>query len=625
MRFSCKKCNAKYAIADEKIRGKVVKVRCKHCGQVMVVRGSERSSVEVSRSDEPPSNQIDDQSPQPDAGIGKVFEQAFKGLYESGQQQTIPTAKGDPQAGTEPATKEPGWYYGLDGTEAGPFTSLEMEERIRAGSITRDHFVWREGMGDWTPVEKAFSQTAFLQPTLPDQQAFREGKIPSETGDVQKPGESGAIVDELRKQARERQEKRERRNQASIQALDDRDSYTASKEAFTDDQGQQHAEQQLTQAKAPLEDVLVDKIALLRDDLAKEPVTAVSPTSELSTGEHKIRQASAHFFESGETYTPPSELLPPRPVVDAEQAAAALHAESLKEELADSIAPVVEAEHPSSDSVIIRQAGVHSTGRRISMALIGVLFVVMVAGGTLALVLRKDLIGGSHLDPIKPGEETLLVKDGRATKNDDLSLEDTKKIRSLLEGEDSKVFLGSKPSPELPKPLPTTTMRGLILPDDEQNVCDIGAGENHQHARSRVQKGDIGVATAPDISMANDVKIGELRGKKVETAPLPPDRQIGPEKLTDLQIHMVIQKYYAQVKSCQQRQLQRDSSIAGKMIVVARVRPNGSVETVRVDTPSFRGSFVEECLIKEIKNWLFPSVKGETYDVPFQLQLMARE
>jgi hypothetical protein len=653
MRFSCKKCNAKYAIADEKIRGKIVKVRCKHCGQVVVVRDAKRPAAtpaevpksgttqapvrpsaltkstlpspaspeptlpqslsppaDVFPSDEALSDQLDDQSLQPEAGLGHDYEQAFKDLYESGNKQTGSIEKDDARAGDESAPRAPVWYYGLDGTEEGPLTSQEMEERISVGSITRDHFVWREGMDDWVPVEKAFGliasvrvvdsgdhHTAAEEPQLaPSRRAdwFEESQLPQVTDDL--------LLQPAGEQKRDRGE-----------------------EVTTKNQELPRAEQQLAPRPEPFEDFLADKIALLSDELAEEPVAADSPKPEMRGGEHEIHQASERFFKSGETQTPASELLPPRPMVDAEQVAAELRAESLKEEHADSIPPITEAEHPSSDSVIIRQAGVHSTGRRISLALIAVLVVIVMAGGTLALVLRKDLFNGSQLDSPNPNEETVLVKETPATENSDISSEDAKKIRTFLTGENSQFSPGPKPSLELPKPLPATTLRGLILPGNGQNVFDIGAGEDRQRAKSRVQKEDIGVATAPDVAMATNMSINELRRKKVEATPLPPDRQTGPEKLTDLQVHMVIQKYYAQVKSCQQRQLQRDSSIAGKMIVVARVQPNGSVEAVRIDTPSFRGSFVEECLVKEIKSWLFPSFKGETYDVLFQLQLMARE
>ncbi|MBN2360253.1 MAG: zinc-ribbon domain-containing protein, partial [Deltaproteobacteria bacterium] len=38
MKFFCDKCNTKYSIADDKVRGKILKIRCKKCGNVIVVR-----------------------------------------------------------------------------------------------------------------------------------------------------------------------------------------------------------------------------------------------------------------------------------------------------------------------------------------------------------------------------------------------------------------------------------------------------------------------------------------------------------------------------------------------------------------------------------------------------------
>ena len=39
MKIVCEACQAKYSIADEKVRGKVFKIRCKKCSHVIVVRG----------------------------------------------------------------------------------------------------------------------------------------------------------------------------------------------------------------------------------------------------------------------------------------------------------------------------------------------------------------------------------------------------------------------------------------------------------------------------------------------------------------------------------------------------------------------------------------------------------
>ena len=39
MKIVCDSCGAKYQIADEKVRGKVFKIRCKKCSNVIVVKG----------------------------------------------------------------------------------------------------------------------------------------------------------------------------------------------------------------------------------------------------------------------------------------------------------------------------------------------------------------------------------------------------------------------------------------------------------------------------------------------------------------------------------------------------------------------------------------------------------
>src|SRR6201986_101211 len=39
MKVSCQACGAKYTIADDKVRGRKVKIRCKSCGTPIVVDG----------------------------------------------------------------------------------------------------------------------------------------------------------------------------------------------------------------------------------------------------------------------------------------------------------------------------------------------------------------------------------------------------------------------------------------------------------------------------------------------------------------------------------------------------------------------------------------------------------
>jgi predicted Zn finger-like uncharacterized protein len=46
MKIVCDSCGAKYSIADEKVAGKVFKIRCKKCSSVIVVRGDQVPSEE---------------------------------------------------------------------------------------------------------------------------------------------------------------------------------------------------------------------------------------------------------------------------------------------------------------------------------------------------------------------------------------------------------------------------------------------------------------------------------------------------------------------------------------------------------------------------------------------------
>ncbi|MGZ3426584.1 MAG: zinc-ribbon domain-containing protein, partial [Polyangia bacterium] len=53
MKIVCDNCATKYSIADEKVRGKVFKIRCKKCSHIIVVRGGADGNVEASREPAP--------------------------------------------------------------------------------------------------------------------------------------------------------------------------------------------------------------------------------------------------------------------------------------------------------------------------------------------------------------------------------------------------------------------------------------------------------------------------------------------------------------------------------------------------------------------------------------------
>ena len=57
MKFVCDKCRTKYTIADEKVRGKVLKIRCKNCGNIIEVREPSTRPSTAARATKKPATQ----------------------------------------------------------------------------------------------------------------------------------------------------------------------------------------------------------------------------------------------------------------------------------------------------------------------------------------------------------------------------------------------------------------------------------------------------------------------------------------------------------------------------------------------------------------------------------------
>lgn len=116
MKIECDKCGAKYSIADEKVRGKTFKIRCKKCSNVIIVRD-----------------------------------------------------KGAAAAAVTPSPAELGWHLAVNGETMGPMPTEEVRRRFQAGELDADTAVWREGFEDWAPIGDVdvFAELVRSVPKLP--------------------------------------------------------------------------------------------------------------------------------------------------------------------------------------------------------------------------------------------------------------------------------------------------------------------------------------------------------------------------------------------------------------------------------------------------------------------------
>ena len=100
MKIVCDSCATKYSIADEKVRGKVFKIRCKKCSHIIVVRGGET---------------------------------------------------GGPETAAAPAT-DGGWHLVIDGEQVGPIGDADVRTKIERGEVKGDTYTWKEGFADWVKL-----------------------------------------------------------------------------------------------------------------------------------------------------------------------------------------------------------------------------------------------------------------------------------------------------------------------------------------------------------------------------------------------------------------------------------------------------------------------------------------
>jgi predicted Zn finger-like uncharacterized protein len=100
MKIICDSCGTKYSISDDKVRGKVFKIRCKKCSHIIVVRGGEAAAD---------------------------------------------------TAAAAPAV-EGGWHIVVDGDQVGPISEADVRSRIERGEIKGDTYTWKEGFTDWVKL-----------------------------------------------------------------------------------------------------------------------------------------------------------------------------------------------------------------------------------------------------------------------------------------------------------------------------------------------------------------------------------------------------------------------------------------------------------------------------------------
>jgi len=120
LNFACHQCERRYTIADEKVRGRTLKVRCKSCQAIVEVRGPAEPEEESTRA-----------------------------LSREDLERLRAAEREAAQAPVEAPAAAAKWFIMVRGNQQGPLTIAQLDAARAQGDFTERTFCWMDGMADW--------------------------------------------------------------------------------------------------------------------------------------------------------------------------------------------------------------------------------------------------------------------------------------------------------------------------------------------------------------------------------------------------------------------------------------------------------------------------------------------
>jgi predicted Zn finger-like uncharacterized protein len=115
MKITCQSCQAKYTIADDKVLGKIVKIRCKKCAATIVVNGADSTGA------------ANYGAPEPTAGSDSAGQ-------EAGQDGT--------------------WTVNVSDGDQRNMSDADIVSAFHNGVVGTETYCWKDGMSDWLPLRE---------------------------------------------------------------------------------------------------------------------------------------------------------------------------------------------------------------------------------------------------------------------------------------------------------------------------------------------------------------------------------------------------------------------------------------------------------------------------------------
>ena len=148
MRFVCESCQTRYVVPDDRLQGRTLKVRCKKCGNLILLKGQPETPVA-----RPVAEVATSHGDQREQWQGTAATSASAPLDEGRDEE------------------RPEWHVILPGGQIGPVPLSALIQKMVSGEMPARAYVWRDGMSDWKRAEQVPEVARWLPALRPSSPA----------------------------------------------------------------------------------------------------------------------------------------------------------------------------------------------------------------------------------------------------------------------------------------------------------------------------------------------------------------------------------------------------------------------------------------------------------------------
>lgn len=585
MKFLCGSCRTKYQISGEKVRGKILTIRCKKCGAKILVRESLGREAAGGTAVAPVAEdeQIEERTIAANARSGgsATLSSAYDVVMGSTETEDMPTSIAPVPANLERAGAE--WYVAIDGVQQGPFAFGELVRRVGTKEVQGRHYVWHDGMDNWQRAR----DVSDLAPHFPQKKKPPPPPMPV-TGGAEPSSSAGAEVVDF---ASKRAERQKNLGASVVEPIapseTDATALDSAKAVAPSEPGGPNAER-----AEQLDKVLNEALGI-----QNEGKTARAEPQKASAAAAPLLSAAG---------LPPAAKSAPPSIDDL--LAFDQHGDDI---FANVPRAADEAVQKESTRFFVAAAGVNRQRSRNKLGLVaggvGVLAVVAFVGAWASGVIAISIPGignpfhNAHAKAAEEEFEDLGPEDPTQFKGLDGEQQRAARAAAAKRRAAARKSTGSPTSPGGDYIADNTSSGGTGGPRGDNEVGSVAIGT------------ELGAGGAPGAIPEPVLPRSDVQLPTLETG----------GSLSEAQIADVINSRKKSVMICYDQSLRgaRDD-LRGKLEIAVTIEPTGSVSKATVETSQFKGSKLGECIAQKIKDWRFPAFQGlsQKVVVPFVLE-----